>query len=259
MQTFLGIITLALITSSISPAVSAPAAPSGERFPGWLLKQNLDYHGSVEVKATTKGCRIITKDIALFLRPHQDVLMFNDTNKTMAKINKTVWLNSQSGNCKTLPCSAEIIKDFQLPQSGTRKIAGLNCKQNWAVVYKPNKTVSFFWEYWTTNEIKLPPDVINDYRVILNLPSGDGLPLAARKMFGRHRWTAVIVTEKAEPTMVAAKDLIPPTGYRQVENEMDVILGAQDKDEMDKILGRQDDKLSKVLKGNGVGYGNKRH
>lgn len=242
MRKLFGILVLASLLGSIGGAFAKTTAPiSSARVPGWYLKQHLDYQGDTEVRATNTVCKVHTKDLTMYVMHNKPAIVFNETNKTKMEVPRRVWLDQhQMKGTLTTVCPPKILKELKMPMSSARMIAGHKCTQHWAGTNSHDGRFLFWCEYWTASDIKLPNDMVADYFSVLGLPSGDGIPLDAvrHKNFHQpnHKIFVLLKTFEAKPATYLMSELVPPvTGYKQVKDEIDLMLGSAD-DEITRLM-----------------------
>lgn len=242
--------TSAAPTSSKPPTAAKGAAAiqaaatmkPTQKVDGYLLKQKLEYHGALNIKASKFGSLIQTKDLHLYVLPNRDLVVINDTNKTKALVNRGVWLNTKAIDALTEPVTPAMVKKKKIPLKKPKMIAGHLCDQHWAVCYRGNKQFWFYWEYWTARDIKLPQELLDDYLALVHLPSGAGFPLHALRhsvqdLSRAHSTMEFLTTSEAKPIKFTFAELSPPTkGYRSVEDEMDIVLGQDEDDEITSLM-----------------------
>lgn len=240
-------------TSSGKAAAKTSAKPSGNQLRGWFLKQNLEYHGQIDIIATDKGSKVRTKDLKLFMVPNtENLVLLNETNKTQTLVNRKVWMNSKAVNGIVIAAGPKVIKDYRIPVSPPKMIAGHLCKQHWAACFKHDKRFWYWWEYWTTEDIKLPKDTVDQYLAMMQLPSGTSLALEAARHYQpvskpRHQVIQFLSTSEVKPIKIAESDLVPDVkGYRKVQDEMDIVLGLDQEDEISKLM--RSDKTPRTTK-----------
>jgi hypothetical protein len=230
-------LAISSVVLSANPALSKP-------FDGWYLKQKMDYHGTVEIYAANEGVKIKTRSLCVYLKPDNSAgTVVNETNKTQTVVDRRLWTDSNmmsDGLSKEV--GPDVLKKFKIPVKPPKLIAGHKCIQHWAVAYRHDHSFWFWWEYWTPTDMKLPVSLAGEWRTILHLPTGDTIPFYAARHFhmnqSNHSNLVWINTDIAKKTTLLATDLVPPKGYKKVGDEMDMVLGGDDKnDEISALFG----------------------
>lgn len=238
-------ISLALAITLAAPSSAASKKPTGgggKTYKGWYIEQKLDYQGNVKVYACDAGAKIQTRTIGLYMKPGngQSVLL-NEVNRTQMPLDKSLWTNSSmidSGLAKDV--SVAILKEWKVPMKPPRMIAGHKCIQHWAAVFHANKRFWFWWEYWTPTDIKVSKEMANQWRAAMHLPAGDTIPFEAVRHFDlnrpRYKSLTFLTTQVAKPANLLASDLTPPKGYKNVSDELDIVMGANKDDDISKLF-----------------------
>jgi hypothetical protein len=247
---------LALTTLLVTPGLSdaaAPkaAAPKSAVVEGWSIKQKMEYQGPVEILATKDAAKIKTRTLCVFMETNKaDCTLVNEQNKTVTTVDKRAWTDRGLVN-KLLAHDAppEVLKEYKIKLKPPKMIAGHKCKQRWAVAYRHDKTFWFWWEYWTTDDIKIPKALSDTWRTMMHLPTGEGVPLEAYRHFhyGRPNYEIMhfLSTSEAKPVSIKLAEVQVPTNYKRVGDELDMVIGTETKEE-DEIADLFADKKKTV-------------
>jgi hypothetical protein len=212
---------------ALSVAVTMlPVAHGQAMLSGYVLKQKMIYYGQITINATSIGTRIDAKELQCFVLPNRTALVFNNSNMKYCALPHEIWIDKLSKEGGRLG-------PVRKGQPGT--YAGHKITQYIADMYRPGGSFWYQLEFSTTNDIILPRQITDDYLTLMGLPKGYGMPLSIIRHFDKnyaapdHKKDVFLVTYEAKPASVNSALLRPPkTGYTQVKDEMEVILGDTD-------------------------------
>lgn len=221
------VLTGTMFSLTVMPMQSA--APLSA--PGWVLQQSCDYHGAVLFKGSASGTRIDSKDLSIFVNPDSSAFVYNNTNKTFCRLAHQIWLDKFAvGTAAGAPVKGT-----------TGVIAGRKVTQYWSGCFKKGSTIPRFkYEYWSCSDLGLPAHVTDEFSALCGLPRGTGMPLRIYRHYGepgtpKYHRTIFLDTFTVRPMQLSAADLSRPTNYKQVADEMEVIM-ADEVDELNKLI-----------------------
>ena len=207
--------------------ISVPIQTQAQNVQGWFIRQNSEYHGAIQLRASAKGTRLDAKNLSIFVTPDSTAHVYNNDNKTFCQLSRQIWLDKYSLGTTNGP-----------PVKGlSGVIAGHKCTQYFCGSFLKNATKPRFgYEFWACNDLGLPAQVANEYSALIGLPRGLGLPLKVIRHYPAKgarpaRTTLFLDTISVTPQVLTAAQLKAPVGYRQMPDEMDVILA----DELDEL------------------------
>jgi hypothetical protein len=228
---------------SAAKAKPAASAPTGKTVNGWFIHQHMEYNGDVKIYAAPTASKVVTRTLTVYLNPKDDQgVLVNASSHTQTTLDKRAWTDSGMVSGKLVKdVDDAVIKQFKLKKAPPRIIAGHKCVQHWAAAFLSNKDFWFWWEYWTPVDIKLPSEISNQWRAMMHLPAGDTIPFEATRHFHinspKHKPLEFLKTVTAKQMAIPIEEVTVPKGLRKVGDEIDAVLGSDEKaDEMDKIF-----------------------
>jgi hypothetical protein len=158
--------------------------------------------------------------------------MFNNSNKCYCELEHQVWLDKYAFGTISGPAV----------KKGSGVIAGHKVTEYECGVFIKKKDGSFtvenfHYQFWMTNDLNLPAKMTNAYSALCAVPPNLGIPLRIYRHYGtpgtaNYRKTVFLDTYQVQPVSLVASDYTPPSGYRKVADEMDILMA----DEVDDLL-----------------------
>jgi len=194
--------------------------------PALVLTQTSAYLGK-QVMYLTPTQVALKSDLAnIVLRVKEDrIVIYNDKKKCYVDKSYTQWAKRVGGLLASNP-------NATLAKSDTPPICGWKC---FLYRLEPKKgAVGDHCEFYVTQDSKLPAATLAAVAKFGDFPQGVGLPLRAVKILNGRRVNGLDTT-KIERKAVPASLFKLPTGYRKVDDEVEVLLAEEDEG-MDGLL-----------------------
>jgi hypothetical protein len=185
-----------------------------------VLQQNSDYVGSQIVYLSPAGVKLVTRMLTtIILSPSQQVIMYNDKNKSYYESDYATWK-------RQFPGHSAAGGDRKIRPGATSTISGFPAKQYFFENIE-NGRRRVTEEYWTTSDRSIPPGLIAAVCHVTDLPSNLGIPL--RVFVNKPDGTKVTAldTNQCNRANIPSTIFEHPAGYQKVSDPISLILGAR--------------------------------
>jgi len=220
---------------------------SGLARDGWTITQTSNFAGSVSTELTADSMRMRIGRIGLTIiskAPQWTAYVYNENNKNFCEIPKEQWgkkfvIGGSMNSMKTKDGKSLLSSQ---PTGKTMKIFGYRAKEVEVIraarpaLDMPAEKVS---EVWIASDILPPPQIAELFCHHLNIPTQKGIPL---RVFNRAkgRMVSILDTLAIKRGPIAPEIFLPLKGYKQVKDEMQLIMD----DSTEDMIGGPLDKFA---------------
>jgi hypothetical protein len=204
-----------MLLLSVTGAQSALAA-------SWSLNQYCQLYGPMRVDVGQAGAKLSSKKIAVYINGNGHAGIYNHASRTYCDVSTK----------PTATRSSYVSTPGQVVKGGSKTVLNLRANQYWCGGFDSKGRQMYSTEFWTTNDLNIPASYTDGYLKMCGLPAGLGLPIGVIRHYGdpkdpKHRRSVFLDTSKVTPANFSPSEFVAPTGYKQVADEMEVLVGDQ--------------------------------
>lgn len=207
---------LSVILFAASPAI-------GKASDGWRMEQRTEDSGRAEVWLSSNGIKIHSQLLsALVMPPRYNAIMYNERTRKFVDVPYKDWVARYKTGKRNITGPVE-----------TGKIAGLAAKKYISLPGKnPHKKV----EIWTTTALGIDRQLSDFFARRIGIPPELGLPLRLVAIYDNKPSKVELDTISVKKMPVPISTYKPPTGFKQVSSEMELLLDVQGTDDLGSVL-----------------------
>lgn len=236
-----GIIRLFSFTILLVCWIASPAFAFATRNQEWQIDYNSSFAGIVKIKFFDKAMYMRLDKMGLIIiaqAPKWESRVFNEMNKKFMVMNKEQWKNRFAASAKRKKIlSPEVLQTVYSHK--TEKIEGVTAEKMLLLRRNNNGHLETAMEVWITKGIEMPEQCKSYMHLMLQIPQDfHGTPL---RVLHRHTSTGAMVQDleayKIAKIKVNPSDFKPPAGYREVKNEVSLMLDDENNSGVGGLMG----------------------
>jgi hypothetical protein len=207
-------------------AFQPSASPSDKSERGWVVEEKSAMYGKSIIVQTPKHVKVtshVDKYVMVATAPKWEMHFYNPANKmyfdgTAKEFQDAVTMQSALGNTLTYNST---------PLSWKR--TGATTWQNhpvtiWTGTPSGKKPPFDHIEFWTCDDVYMPPPIAKFFNVVLNYPISSGLAIQSVKFkFGGHK-QVLLNPNSIKPGQFSASEFNIPSGYQPTKKGTDIFL-----------------------------------
>jgi hypothetical protein len=214
---------------------------TGKTQQGWAICQSGTY-GAVS-EFTPNAIRLHIDNIGLTIiakSPKWDAIAFNDNSKTCVHLPYSDWQKKINLICmNNHKGSKDGLSLFARTTGRTLVIGKHPCTEYWILTKadpKMHVTEKKIAQIWTATDVKLPLPIAQIYYKRLGIPTQRGVPLRLSSCDDSGKLVSKLETISIEQHEIPCSTFEPLPGYKNVKNEMELLIGKSTKEMMADML-----------------------
>lgn len=207
-------------------ALQAFASSSGKSESGWLVEEKNAMYGNMIIVHTPKHIKLTSygdRYVIVAAAPKWEMHFYNLANKlyfdgTAKEFQDAVTMQSAIGNEMTYNAST-----LSWKRTGSTKWQN-HSMTIWTGTPSGKRPPFNHIEFWTCDDIFMPPALSRFFNVVLDYPISSGIPIRSVKVLATGRKEVLLDPKSIKPGQFEESTFNIPSGYRPTKKGTDIFL-----------------------------------